>query len=153
MYTCIYILQTYVLSNFKHKHVCFTAQALYFDVALQSYIQNICNCTNFEVNANLLSCIDSNRAVYTVQLTGPTVDDILQLWSDYEIYNSQGIDVGVATISLCTDTCFSYDQESSKSSHTAAPACLIIIFTILFIITYSLDSLSCLFDKTLVHIK
>ena len=133
---------------------CFIIQTVYFDAALQSYIQKICNCTNFEVNANLLSCIDSNRALYTIQLTGPTIDDILQLWSDYEIYNSQGIDLGVATILLCTNTCFTHDQASSKSSITIASTSLIIIFTLLcIIITHRFDSSSCQFDKKLVHTK
>ena len=125
----------------------FIIQTVYFDAALQNYIQKICNCTNFEINANLLSCIDSNRALYTIKLIGPTVDDILQLWSDYEIYNFQGIDLGVATILLCNNTCFIHDQESSKSNITTAPTSLIIIFTLLCIITHSFDSSSCLFDK------
>ena len=92
------------------------------DLVLQNYIQKICNCTDFTVNATFLRCIDSNRGLYTIQLSSPTVDSILQLWSDYEIINPEVIDVGVATISLCSDTnlCFTKNQESSKSSSTTA---------------------------------
>ena len=62
------------------------------------------------------------------------VDNILQLWSDYETYNSQGIDVGVATVSLCNKTCLTYVYEMSKSSYTMASAYLIVIITTLCVV-------------------
>ena len=98
---------------------------MFLDLALQNYIQKICNCTNFTVNATLLSCIDNNRALYTIQLSSPKVDSILQLWSDYEINNPEGIDVGVATISLynytnLSPTMLGESPKSSTSDTTAA---------------------------------
>ena len=108
------------------------------DVALHNYIQGICNCTNFKVNAGLLKCIDGGRALYSVQLTGPMVDEIVQLWSHYEI-NSQAIDIGVANMSLCNSSCFIHDQRISTASMTTVPTYLIIIFAMLSTIAHSFD--------------
>lgn len=108
---------------------------MHLDLVIQNYIQKICNCTNFTVNATLKHCIDNNRAIYTIQLSGPTVDSIFQLWSDHDMHNPEGIDVGVATISLFSDTNFIFtkDQESSKSSDTTAAVYFIIIISLLCI--------------------
>ena len=123
-------------------------QPTYFDAALHTYIQKICNCTNFKVNASLLKCVDDGRALYAVQLIGPMINKILKLWSD-EIENSQGIDITVGTISLCNSSCFIYDQRTSKSTGTMAATYLIVIFTILSIFTNNFDSFTCLPDKRL----
>ena len=64
-------------------------------------------------------------------------DDIMQLWSEYVVQNSQGIDVGVGVISLCNNhTCFANDadQPTSKSSDTKVPAYSIAIITTLCVI-------------------
>ena len=124
-------------------------QPAYFDAALRTYIQKICNCTDFKVNASLLKCIDDGRALYTVQLTGPMVDEILRLWSDW-IDDSQGIDIAVGTILLCNSSCFIYDQRTSKSTGTMAATYLIVVFTILSIFTHNnFDCSTCLLDKRL----
>ena len=124
----------YVHGMYIH-HVSFTAQPVYLEAAMQNYIQKICDCTNFTVNASLLNCIDSSRAIYTIELIGPIADDLLvQLWPNYEIRNSQGIDVDEATISLCNNSCSSYVQIASKSKDTIIPVHLIITIIIVFII-------------------
>ena len=114
----------------------FNIQPMHLDLnVLQNHIQKICNCTNFMVNATLHRCIDNNRALYTIQFSGPTVDSILQLWSDYEVHNPEGIDIGVATILLCDDinSCFTEDQETSKSSDTTVAIYFIVIASLLCI--------------------
>ena len=108
----------------------FTPQPGHFDALLQYHIKQICNCTNFLVNASLLYCIDDNKALYAVQLTGTMVDKILYLWTDYEMYNSHGTDVRMATISLCNDTCLTDDQKMSKSFCIIAQAYLVLVFAI-----------------------
>ena len=117
------------------------------DAALHNYIQGICNCTNFKVNASLLKCIDNGRALYTVQLSGSMVDEILQLWSDYKMNDSQAIDIGVANISLCNNNCFIYDQMISTASTITVPYYLIISFAMLSTITHGFDCSSGLCDE------
>ena len=99
------------------------------DSALQHCIRQICNCTDFTVNTTFQHCVDNNKALYAVQLSGPMVDNILHLWS---INNYQGIDKGVTTISLCNETSLilSFEHEMSKSNHIIAPLCLIAVITI-----------------------
>ena len=116
------------------------------DAALHNYIQGICNCTNFKVNASLLKCIDNERALYTVQLSGPVhvADEILQSRSDYD---SQAIDIGVANISLCNNNCLIYDQRISTASTMTVPTYLIISFAVLSTFTHSFDCSSGLCDE------
>ena len=123
-------------------------QPAYLNAALNTYIQNLCNCTNFKVNSNLLKCIDNDRALYSFELIGPMIDDILQLWLD-EVDDSLGIDIRVGSILLCNDTCFIYEQRTSKGSSTMAATYLIVIFTILTIFTDNFDCSTCLLEKRL----
>ena len=114
----------------------FIPQPDHLNAALHHYIQQICNCADFTVNASLLYCIDNSMALYTIELSGPMVDNILELWSNYETYNPQGIDVGMATISLCNNTCLTYvyDHEISQSSYTTASYLTVIITTLCVIL-------------------
>ena len=122
--------------------VCFSEQPVKITAALHNYIQKMCNCTNFKVNATLHKCINDDSAIYTVQLTGPMIDNILQLWSDDEINGSQVIDIGVATISLCNDNCTIHDQMISIASMTTVPNYLIVVFAMISTITNTFDCFS-----------
>ena len=127
-------------------------QPAYFDAALRTYVQKICNCTNFKVNTSLFEYIDNDRALYTVQLTGPAIDELLQLWSD-GVDDTQGIYITVGTILLCNSSCFNHDKRTSKSSGTLAATYLIVIFTILSIFTHNnFDCFTFLLDKRLENV-
>ena len=128
------MLMRYAYNQLCILNLSFTTQPLYFDRALHNYIQKTCNCTNFTVNTSLVNCIDDNSALYNIQLASPMAGSvILELWSDNEMYNPQGIDVGVATISICNTTCPTKDKGSSKSSSIRAPVYLIIFINLLLI--------------------
>jgi len=71
------------------------------------------------VNSTLLDCIDENRALYAIQLIGAMADNTLQLWSNHEIHNLQGINVGVGIVSLCNDSCLTKDQETFSNTGRA----------------------------------
>ena len=119
----------YVSNNSITQCVYFVLQLKNIDSALQHCIRQICNCTDFTVNATFQHCIDDNKALYAVQLTGPMVDNILHLWS---IKNYQGIDKGMTNISLCNESSLilSFEQGMSKSHHILAPLCLIAVIAI-----------------------
>ena len=76
------------------------------------------------------------------------VDEILQLWSDYD---SQAIDIGVASISLCNNnnSCFIHDQRISTASITTVPTYLIISFAMISTITHGFDYSSGLQDESM----
>ena len=96
-------------------------------VILQRFLYETCNCTDFEV---LVNCNDTggSNTVYSVQFVGPMAGDLLKLWLTMERNSDDEIEFGVATFTLCNQTCVNKVMPgSSDSSLQLIPTGIIII--------------------------
>ena len=103
-------------------------------VILQRFLYETCNCTDFEV---LVNCNDTggSNTVYSVQFVGPMAGDLLKLWLTMERNSDDEIELGVATFTLCNQTCVNNKvmPGSSDSSLQLIPTGIILIILCIMI--------------------
>ncbi|XP_065913012.1 uncharacterized protein [Dysidea avara] len=107
----------------------------YLMVILQRFLYETCNCTDFEV---LVNCNDTrgSNTVYSVRFVGPMADDLLKLWLMVERNSDDEIELGVATFTLCNQTCSGVVKGSSESALKLIPTgIMLVIIGIIIIIT------------------
>ncbi|XP_065912987.1 titin-like isoform X2 [Dysidea avara] len=106
----------------------------YLMVILQRFLYETCNCTDFEV---LVNCNDTggSNTVYSVQFVGPMAGDLLKLWLTMERNSDDEIELGVATFTLCNQTCVNNKvmPGSSDSSLQLIPTGIILIILCIMI--------------------
>ena len=113
------------------------------DIANQMY-----SCTSFTVTVNY-NDTELSSAVYSVQLIGPLANDMLQLWLMQKENDKKEIKLGVATFTLCNQTCTAVTETMSENSKGAVPTEVFIVAAIMYLIITNyfddLDSLDTLF--------
>ena len=93
-----------------------------------------CNCTDLEV---LVKCNDTrgSNTVYSVRFVGPMADDLLKLWLMVERNSDDEIELGVATFTLCNQTCSGVVKGSSESALKLIPTGIMLVIIGIIIIT------------------
>lgn len=117
----------------------------YLLVILQSYLYQMCGCNHFKVRVN---CSDTgeSRTVYSIQLTGPMANKMLQLWLMQKENQESEIELGAATFTICNQTCTKVTKTMSNDNKNFVLISIIVIASVICILILAVTfSLVCCF--------